>query len=88
MGTTSGFGPCVALVAPWMINGTLTSFLDQNDQILTLFDRFLLVRTQSMFPLYALEPTWSCPSSRALPLASITVSKHTHVHKKITKFLH
>jgi hypothetical protein len=45
MGTTWNFGPSVALVAPWMVNGTLTSFLSQNDETLTLFDRLLLVRT-------------------------------------------
>ncbi|KAJ8585632.1 kinase-like protein [Rhizopogon salebrosus TDB-379] len=43
MGTTSDFGPSVALVAPWMVNGTLTSFLDQNDEILTPLDRLLLL---------------------------------------------
>ncbi|OAX34381.1 kinase-like protein [Rhizopogon vinicolor AM-OR11-026] len=43
MGTTSDFGPSVALVAPWMVNGTLTSFLDQNGKSLTLLYRLLLL---------------------------------------------
>jgi hypothetical protein len=84
MGTTSDFGPSVALVAPWMVNGTLTSFLDQNDEILTLLDRLLLVRTQNTF--CALELILWCPSSMALPLASITVSNRTHVDKKMNNF--
>ncbi|KAG1750871.1 kinase-like domain-containing protein [Suillus lakei] len=44
MGTTSGFGSSEALVAPWMTNGTLTSFLDQNNMTLRLCDRLLLLR--------------------------------------------
>lgn len=44
MGTTSDFGPSVALVAPWMTNGTLTSFLDKNNETLELRDRMLLLR--------------------------------------------
>ncbi|KIK41995.1 hypothetical protein CY34DRAFT_29079, partial [Suillus luteus UH-Slu-Lm8-n1] len=44
MGTTSNFGLSVALVAPWMTNGTLTSFLDQNKETLGLHDRLLLLR--------------------------------------------
>ncbi|KAG1841652.1 kinase-like domain-containing protein [Suillus subalutaceus] len=44
MGTTSGFGPSLALVAPWMTNGTLTSFLDQNNETLGLRDRLFLLR--------------------------------------------
>ncbi|KAG2743557.1 kinase-like protein [Suillus brevipes Sb2] len=44
MGTTSDFGDSVALVAPWMTNGTLTSFLDQNNETLRLHDRLLLLR--------------------------------------------
>ncbi|KAG1726257.1 kinase-like domain-containing protein [Suillus paluster] len=43
MGTTSDFGPSVALVAPWIVNGTLTSFLDEKNEILTLRDRLLLL---------------------------------------------
>ncbi|KAG1726252.1 kinase-like domain-containing protein, partial [Suillus paluster] len=41
MGTTSDFGPSVALVAPWIANGTLTSFLKQNNKTLALIDRLL-----------------------------------------------
>jgi len=48
MGITFGFGPDVALVSPWMINGTLTSFLEQNSTTLMLLDRLFLVRTSSM----------------------------------------
>ncbi|KAG2076484.1 kinase-like protein [Suillus decipiens] len=44
MGTTEGFGPSVALVAPWMTNGTLTSFLDKNNETLKLGGRMLLLR--------------------------------------------
>ncbi|KAG2030432.1 kinase-like domain-containing protein [Suillus americanus] len=44
MGTTSDFGPSVALVAPWIANDTLTSFLKQNSNILTLLDRMCLIR--------------------------------------------
>ncbi|KAG2743554.1 kinase-like protein [Suillus brevipes Sb2] len=44
MGTASDFGDSVALVAPWMANGTLTSFLDQNNKTLRLHDRLLLLR--------------------------------------------
>lgn len=44
MGTTSDFGPSVALVAPWVANGTLTSFLKQNSDILTPLDRMCLLR--------------------------------------------
>ncbi|KAG2038943.1 kinase-like domain-containing protein [Suillus americanus] len=44
MGTTSDFGPSVALVAPWITNGTLTSFLHRNNQTLGLRDRLLLLR--------------------------------------------
>ncbi|KAG2112144.1 kinase-like domain-containing protein [Suillus cothurnatus] len=43
MGTTSDFGLPVALVAPWMTNGTLTSFLEQNNETLRLHDRLLLL---------------------------------------------
>ncbi|KAG1723354.1 kinase-like domain-containing protein [Suillus paluster] len=43
MGTTGDFGPYVALVAPWIVNNTLTSFLKNNDT-LTPRDRLLLLR--------------------------------------------
>ncbi|KAG0693252.1 kinase-like domain-containing protein [Suillus ampliporus] len=43
MGTTSDFGPSVALVAPWIANGTLTSFLKQNNETLALLDRLRLL---------------------------------------------
>ncbi|KAG1723350.1 kinase-like domain-containing protein [Suillus paluster] len=51
MGTTRGFGSSVALVAPWIANDTLTSFLNDNNT-LTLRDRLLLVRTSRTFPTY------------------------------------
>ncbi|KAG0707036.1 kinase-like domain-containing protein, partial [Suillus ampliporus] len=43
IGTTSDFGPSVALVAPWIANGTLTSFLNQNNETLALLDRLRLL---------------------------------------------
>ncbi|KAG0693254.1 kinase-like domain-containing protein [Suillus ampliporus] len=44
MGTTGDFGSSVALVAPWMVNGTLTSFLKEKSKTLALRDRLLLLR--------------------------------------------
>ncbi|KAG1723356.1 kinase-like domain-containing protein [Suillus paluster] len=44
MGTTRDFGPPVALVAPWVDNDTLTSFLNNNSKTLTRRDRLLLLR--------------------------------------------
>ncbi|KAG1750216.1 kinase-like domain-containing protein [Suillus lakei] len=44
MGTTRNFGPSEALVAPWVVNGTLTSFLNQNNESLALPDLLLLLR--------------------------------------------
>ncbi|KAG1870673.1 kinase-like domain-containing protein [Suillus subalutaceus] len=44
MGTTRDFGPSEALVAPWIVNGNLTSFLSQNNENLGLRDRLLLLR--------------------------------------------
>ncbi|KAG2030436.1 kinase-like domain-containing protein [Suillus americanus] len=43
MGTTRRFSQSVALVAPWIVNGNLTSFLSQNET-LGLRDRLLLLR--------------------------------------------
>lgn len=43
MGTTRDFGPSEALVAPWIVNGNLTSFLSQNNETLGLRDRLLLL---------------------------------------------
>jgi hypothetical protein len=48
MGTTRDFGPSEALVAPWIVNGNLTSFLSQNET-LGLRDRLLLVRASRTF---------------------------------------
>ncbi|KAG1726248.1 kinase-like domain-containing protein [Suillus paluster] len=70
MGITRGFGSSVALVAPWIDNGTLTSFLKRNNGILTLHDRLLLVRTSRTFPLCDIELTISWPSYMVQPLAS------------------
>jgi serine/threonine protein kinase len=50
MGTTSDFGPSVALVAPWLANGTLTAFLKQNKNNLTLLDCMYLVRASCTLP--------------------------------------
>ncbi|KAG1735636.1 kinase-like domain-containing protein [Suillus paluster] len=55
MGTTRSFGPPVALVAPWIFNGTLTSFLYKKNETLTLHDCLLLVRTLRNFLDCALE---------------------------------
>ncbi|KAG1781802.1 kinase-like domain-containing protein [Suillus placidus] len=44
MGTTQHFGPSEALVAPWIANGNLTSFLSENNETLGLRDRLLLLR--------------------------------------------
>ncbi|KAG1821530.1 kinase-like domain-containing protein [Suillus subaureus] len=43
MGTTRDFGPSEALVAPWIVNGNLTTFLNQK-KTLGLRDRLLLLR--------------------------------------------
>jgi hypothetical protein len=82
MGTTSGFGPSVALVAPWMTNGTLTSFLDQNNETLGLRDRLFLVSIPNMFPLYTTEFIVSCTSFVTSLLASTIVSENVHVQRK------
>ncbi|KAG1723353.1 kinase-like domain-containing protein [Suillus paluster] len=44
MGIVRDFGSSVALVAPWIVNDTLTSFLKWNNGTLTLRDRLLLLR--------------------------------------------
>ncbi|KAG0693248.1 kinase-like domain-containing protein [Suillus ampliporus] len=44
MGTTEEFGPSVALVAPWIVNNTLTSFLNKNNETLARRNRLLLLR--------------------------------------------
>ncbi|KAG1870681.1 kinase-like domain-containing protein [Suillus subalutaceus] len=44
MGTTQHFSRSVALVAPWIVNGNLSSFLGQNNEILGPRDRLLLLR--------------------------------------------
>ncbi|KAG1852937.1 kinase-like domain-containing protein [Suillus tomentosus] len=44
LGTTRGFSRSVALLAPWIVNGNLTSFLSQNTDTLGLRDRLLLLR--------------------------------------------
>ncbi|KAG2076611.1 kinase-like protein [Suillus decipiens] len=43
MSTTKDFGPSEALVAPWIVNGDLTSFLSQNNYTLKLHDHLLLL---------------------------------------------
>ncbi|KAG2347897.1 kinase-like protein [Suillus weaverae] len=43
MGTTREFGLSEAFVAPWIANGTLTSFLDHNNETLGLRDRLRLL---------------------------------------------
>ncbi|KAG2074333.1 kinase-like protein [Suillus decipiens] len=65
MGTASDFVPSVALVAPWMSNGTLTSFLEQNNETLGLHDRLLL--SSSLFHAqasrYCCWPQISCKTN-------------------------
>ncbi|KAG1750237.1 kinase-like domain-containing protein [Suillus lakei] len=43
MGTARDFSRSVALVAPWIANGNLTSFLRRNNETLRLRDRLLLL---------------------------------------------
>ncbi|KAG1750241.1 kinase-like domain-containing protein [Suillus lakei] len=43
IGTTRDFGPSEALVAPWIVNGTLMSFLKQNNETLGLHNRLLML---------------------------------------------
>ena len=43
LGVAQGFGPILATVLPWMLNGTLHSFLSNKGQSLTLVDRLKLV---------------------------------------------
>ncbi|KAG1741463.1 kinase-like domain-containing protein [Suillus paluster] len=44
IGTAQKFGPLVASVAPWMVDGTLTSFLKEKRDTLKLRDRLRLLR--------------------------------------------
>ncbi|KIJ09819.1 hypothetical protein PAXINDRAFT_17119 [Paxillus involutus ATCC 200175] len=44
LGVATGFGRFTALVYPWMENGTLTSYLQCNREILSLRDRLELLR--------------------------------------------
>jgi hypothetical protein len=88
MGTTSNFGLSVALVAPWMTNGTLTSFLDQNNETLRLHDRLLLVSTGNTFPLCTLEFIVSCTSFVTSLLASTIVGENARVQRKMNNFLY
>ncbi|KAF8557092.1 kinase-like protein [Imleria badia] len=43
LGVTQGFGPILAAVLPWMLNGTLHSFLKSKGQTLTKLERLRLV---------------------------------------------
>ncbi|KAG1853446.1 kinase-like domain-containing protein, partial [Suillus subalutaceus] len=38
------FGPCRALVSPWMPNGTLNSYLNRVHETLSMMDRLLLLK--------------------------------------------
>ncbi|KIK75434.1 hypothetical protein PAXRUDRAFT_835662 [Paxillus rubicundulus Ve08.2h10] len=44
LGITTGFGRFVALVYPWMVNGTLTTYLQRKREQLSLLDRLELLR--------------------------------------------
>ncbi|KAG1887166.1 kinase-like domain-containing protein, partial [Suillus subluteus] len=70
MGTTQHFSRSVALVAPWIVNGNLTSFLGQNNEILGLRDRLLLVRTSRTFLVCILELIVPCTSSNNILIGS------------------
>ncbi|OAX34309.1 kinase-like protein [Rhizopogon vinicolor AM-OR11-026] len=43
-GTVKGFGPCRALVSPWMPNGTLNSYLLREDLTLTTMDKLHILK--------------------------------------------
>ncbi|KAG2070499.1 kinase-like protein [Suillus decipiens] len=43
-GTVTNFGPSRALVSPWMLNGTLNSYLDRTQEILTMMDRLRILK--------------------------------------------
>ncbi|KAG1805814.1 kinase-like domain-containing protein [Suillus subaureus] len=43
-GTVEGFGPFRALVSPWMLNGTLNSYLKHAHETLSLMDRLQLLK--------------------------------------------
>ncbi|KAG2070505.1 kinase-like protein [Suillus decipiens] len=43
-GTVEQFGPCRALVSPWMPNGTLDSYLNRAHETLSMIDRLLLLK--------------------------------------------
>ncbi|KAI9462270.1 kinase-like domain-containing protein, partial [Boletus coccyginus] len=43
LGVTQGFGPPLAAVSPWMLHGTLHSFLKHKGQMLTVVERLQLV---------------------------------------------
>ncbi|KAG2363119.1 kinase-like domain-containing protein [Suillus spraguei] len=43
-GTVEQFGPCRALVSPWMPNGTLDSYLDRAHETLSMIDRLRVLK--------------------------------------------
>jgi serine/threonine protein kinase len=43
-GTVTGFGQIRALVSPWMLNGTLNSYLTRAHETLTTMDRLLILK--------------------------------------------
>ncbi|KAG2114481.1 kinase-like domain-containing protein [Suillus cothurnatus] len=43
-GTVTGFGPFRALVSPWMLNGTLNSYLTRAHETLTTMNRLLILK--------------------------------------------
>jgi hypothetical protein len=42
-GVASNFGPYPAMVCPWLDNGTLTGFLERQEDILSSRDKFSIV---------------------------------------------
>ena len=55
LGVAQGFGPILAIVLPWMSNGTLHSFLTNKGQSLTLADRLKLVSLKSVAGIGAVD---------------------------------
>jgi len=82
MGTTRNFGPSEALVAPWIVDGNLTSFLNANNETLGLHDRLLLVSDSRRLPVCTVKLIVSFTSSMALPPALTTVSECIYMAKK------
>lgn len=53
-GTVTGFGPYTSMVCPWMKNGSVTKYLENCGDILTVEDRLRLVGGffQNLHPIF------------------------------------